>query len=343
MRKFKLLAFGLAVLTAGPALAGLEICNQSDQRQSVAIGHKQGDGWVSEGWWLIEPGKCSTPVKGDLKNRYYYYRATVPSGSFEDEGFYFCTQSEPFTIEGQDGCTARGFRREGFRKIDTGQTATHFTLTLLSQAEAAPVEDTGGPNAKVRYSSLSQGQFGEPFSERVIFQGCDAIDGLESCAFHANGWKYYAFYDDPTPHGFLVELEDIALNMPMAVSGDIVSYGDSSVTISLSRVELLPASDSYAVYRDAVQGSWASTDDPAYTLFVYGSELHEYYNGEYTGTQYIDFRNECSELPGVGPVMLQRPQMDPESLCYLIENISNGWLEIVLLGNANTLRFRKTD
>ena len=124
---------GIATLALWPmaAHAGLEICNDTDKEQSVAIAHLLDGTWTSEGWWNIQPDDCAMPLDGDLKNRYYYYRAEAAGDTFEDEGIYFCTESEAFTIEGQGDCDSRGHGEDGFRKIDTGTTATHFTLTLM--------------------------------------------------------------------------------------------------------------------------------------------------------------------------------------------------------------------
>lgn len=122
-----------------PAKAGLEFCNQTGQEQSIAIGHRVDGVWTSQGWWNIADGACAEPLTGPLQNRYYYYRAEVPNGTFEDDGHLFCVASAAFLISGQDGCTARGYERAGFALIDTGASATHFTLTLVPpSAEDTP-------------------------------------------------------------------------------------------------------------------------------------------------------------------------------------------------------------
>ena len=120
-----------AIWMGGSAQAGFTVCNDTAWTQSVSIGYKAGDEWVSEGWWNIEQSACATIIGGDLKNRYYYYRAEVDGGDFDGEGYYFCTTPSEYTIYGDEGCNQRGFDRESFREVDTGSTATDYTLTLI--------------------------------------------------------------------------------------------------------------------------------------------------------------------------------------------------------------------
>jgi len=122
---------GLFVGLSGAAHAGLTICNETAYKQGVSIGYKSGDAWVSEGWWNLPTGGCSTVVRGDLKNRYYYYRAEVNGGDFDGEDYMFCTTTTEYTIVGDTNCRGRGYDRESFREIDTGPTSTDYTLTLV--------------------------------------------------------------------------------------------------------------------------------------------------------------------------------------------------------------------
>ena len=98
-----LMAFGLA----GAAQAGLEVCNQTGEAQSIAIGYKGETDWTSEGWWKIAPGECSVLVGGDLTKRYYYYHADSKGGGFRGQDYVFCTQNDEFTIVGDTVGTRR--------------------------------------------------------------------------------------------------------------------------------------------------------------------------------------------------------------------------------------------
>ena len=108
--------------------AGMEFCNRSTETISVAIGYKSGSTWVSEGWWNIYPGECKTVKSGYLSNTYYYYRATSSSGNWEDD-YYFCTQSEAFTIYGDKNCVSRGYSRNGFKQVTSDGGSVFRNLT----------------------------------------------------------------------------------------------------------------------------------------------------------------------------------------------------------------------
>ena len=129
--------FGLALGVTGfanSAHAELKICNESRDTQSISIGYKGDEDWTSEGWWVIEPGQCSTPVGGDLTKRYYYLRAEVNGGEFKGEEYFFCTTPQEYTIVGDTDCNDRGYDSEDFIEIDTGETAKSYTYTLTQNA-----------------------------------------------------------------------------------------------------------------------------------------------------------------------------------------------------------------
>lgn len=143
---------------AGAAEAGLEFCNETDVFQSIAVGYMGDQDWTSEGWWLVEPGACVTPVEGDLQSRYYYYRAESDEGTFEGDGYGFCVASEAFTIVGLGDCEARGYETSDFREIDTGAEALHYTVTLgdgtaspemLPVPEAEPEPEADAPETRI--------------------------------------------------------------------------------------------------------------------------------------------------------------------------------------------------
>lgn len=124
----------IPVVAAVDAQAGLTICNDSDASQDVSIGYKGEEDWTSEGWWIIEPNECATPIGADLTRRYYYLRAEKAGGAFKGEEYYFCTSSEAYTIVGDTDCQERGYEREDFIEIDTGETGTDFTYRLTQAA-----------------------------------------------------------------------------------------------------------------------------------------------------------------------------------------------------------------
>jgi uncharacterized membrane protein len=130
------LAFA-ACLLATPALADFKICNNSGYGASVAIGYKDGDTWVSEGWWNSDSGDCVTPVSGALKNRYYYLRVESDDVDYPEGGYAFCVTPEAFTIRGDENCDARGFTKAFFGEVDTGD-AREWVFTLDPAQTGAP-------------------------------------------------------------------------------------------------------------------------------------------------------------------------------------------------------------
>jgi uncharacterized membrane protein len=128
------LAALLAVIASpSAARAELKFCNQTKSDVNLAIGYKsaESDQWVSEGWWIISPGKCTSPspLDGVLKARYYYYYADSDDLKWDGD-FIFCTSDKKFTINGDKDCKSRGYAPEGFREIDVGEaTSKEIDLT----------------------------------------------------------------------------------------------------------------------------------------------------------------------------------------------------------------------
>ncbi|SHJ22160.1 Uncharacterized membrane protein [Shimia gijangensis] len=111
--------------------AGLRLCNATPYVQTISIGyHDVNDNWTSEGWWDLKQDKCVTVVSGDLKKRYYFYRAEVDGGPVTEGDYMFCTSRDEYIIVGDTDCVERGYKREGFAQIDTGPTGTSFVFTL---------------------------------------------------------------------------------------------------------------------------------------------------------------------------------------------------------------------
>jgi len=112
--------------------AGLEICNETSDVQSISLGYEGAEGWTSEGWWVADPGECVTPTLDGKARRYFYYRAEVDAGDFSGQSYFFCTTPEEYTIVGDSDCESRGYDREDFAEIDTGGTDGLFTFTMVS-------------------------------------------------------------------------------------------------------------------------------------------------------------------------------------------------------------------
>ena len=111
-------AFGFAA----PASADLKLCNTTTSRVGVAIGYKDAQGWVSEGWWNVAAQTCEVLLKGTLVARYYYIHALDYDRGGEWGGKAFmCVDDKAFTIQGVQDCQSRGFKRSGFFEVDTNE------------------------------------------------------------------------------------------------------------------------------------------------------------------------------------------------------------------------------
>jgi uncharacterized membrane protein len=98
------------------------LCNSTKSRVGVAVGYKDGESWVTEGWWNVAASSCETLLKGPLVARYYYvYALDYDHGGEWGGGAFMCTREKEFTIKGIDNCLARNYNRTGFFEIDTGE------------------------------------------------------------------------------------------------------------------------------------------------------------------------------------------------------------------------------
>jgi uncharacterized membrane protein len=124
-----------AFALAGPASADLKLCNTTSSRIGVAIGYKDEQGWVSEGWWNVASQSCEVLLKGTLVARYYYIHALDYDRGGEWGGKAFmCTGDKAFTIRGVQDCQSRGFKRSGFFEVDTNEEKD-WTVRLSDPGE----------------------------------------------------------------------------------------------------------------------------------------------------------------------------------------------------------------
>ena len=137
-----------AFATAEPARADFRLCNNTGSRVGVAIGYKDAEGWITEGWWNISARSCDTLLRGTLVARYYYIYAVDYDRGGEWSGHAFmCSREKEFTIRGTENCLARGYDRTGYFEVDT-QEQRSWTVQLTDTAEQPvdrPLLPRGGP------------------------------------------------------------------------------------------------------------------------------------------------------------------------------------------------------
>jgi uncharacterized membrane protein len=132
-----LLALGAlagAVLASGTAYADLRICNNTTSRVGVALGYRDSQGWVTEGWWNLAPrgstNGCETILRGALVARFYYIHAVDYDKGGEWTGkSKMCVRNREFIIRGLEDCLVRGFDHASFFEVDTGEQKS-WTIQL---------------------------------------------------------------------------------------------------------------------------------------------------------------------------------------------------------------------
>ena len=142
------LLLGTMTLTATPAAADFRLCNNTSSRVGIALGYKDAEGWVTEGWWNISSNSCETLLRGNLIARYYYiYALDYDRGGEWSGQAFMCSRDKEFTIRGIENCLARGYDRTGFFEVDTGeQRAWTVQLTETGDQNQQRVPLPGLPN-----------------------------------------------------------------------------------------------------------------------------------------------------------------------------------------------------
>lgn len=326
----KQLACAVVVALAGaaPALAGLEICNDTSATHPVAIGYKSGDQWISEGWWTIPADECRTLISADLANRYYYFMARLQDWGFAHEDIVFCVTPEVFTITGDENCEARGYETGRFAKIDTGKTARHHTHFLSGYVSPLNAPD----------------EFTEPYADRVTFQDCPVADPGETpfCSFHGAGTKFYVTDDGTTPDYIFRLLETLPPGTPLYVEGELTGIYDTSAEVVLHKAEPQQWDAADGVL-DLLQGHWVSLSDPEDQFTVTGAEKTNLYGGQFFGVDYLSVQQQCGEWSGEPPYLYMREEESGEGQCFGLAHVGERDLTLVFLPRGLFQDFRRVD
>jgi uncharacterized membrane protein len=126
------------LMASGAARADFRLCNNTGSRVGIALGYKDAEGWVTEGWWNVSARSCETLLRGGLVARYYYVYAVDYDRGGEWSGHaYMCSRDKEFIIRGNENCLARGYDRTGFFEIDTGEQRA-WTVQLTNSTQQPP-------------------------------------------------------------------------------------------------------------------------------------------------------------------------------------------------------------
>jgi uncharacterized membrane protein len=347
MKHLRPTALVALMLTPSVGWAGLEFCNETSVKQTVAIGYKDGEDWVSEGWWNIDSGDCATPINDDLKSRYYYYRALVSGREFQDENIAFCTAGKAFTIVGDSDCVSRGYEESMFSKIDTGKTAKHFTFTITDAGFPAPTPEptptpAPAPDPVPESTSAEPERYGEPYASAAILQECLSSGGQTTCSFHADGTKLFVQDDGRTPSHIFGVLQSLEVGEPITIAGDLVAFYDHTADVVLREVTTRSWSGA-DILLDKMQGQWYAKDDPDAQFTILGSERENTYSGAITGIDYLSVQEWCAGFEGDGSYLYAREEGSGDSFCYAIENVDDSSMTLTFLPRGNMLEYLRLD
>ncbi len=88
---------------------GFSSLQQHVERVGIALGYKDNEGWVTEGWWNVSSRACETLLRGTLVARFYYiYAIDYDRGGEWSGQAFMCSRDKEFTIKGTEDCLARG-------------------------------------------------------------------------------------------------------------------------------------------------------------------------------------------------------------------------------------------
>lgn len=142
---FAALLLSLLCVSATPAAADFRLCNNTGSRVGIALGYKDNEGWVTEGWWNVSSKACETLLRGTLVARFYYiYAIDYDRGGEWSGQAFMCSRDKEFTIKGTEDCLARGFDRTGYFEVDTGEQRA-WTVQLTEANEQLPKTPGGIP------------------------------------------------------------------------------------------------------------------------------------------------------------------------------------------------------
>ena len=93
---------------------GLTLCNRSENRVWSAIGRRNGDGWESRGWWVLEAGGCARVIDEPLlqTEHFVFGEMEVEEGkrSLLRGADTFCITRAKFAISGREDCRSSAYQ-----------------------------------------------------------------------------------------------------------------------------------------------------------------------------------------------------------------------------------------
>ena len=101
----------------GTSRTNWEFCNHSNKpKVSIAISYLNNGNWISEGWWVVNRGKCKT-LSPSTSNRYFYYYANSGNIEWGGDTSICLHEHKKFRIGDIDCSPPYSLRK--FKKVDT--------------------------------------------------------------------------------------------------------------------------------------------------------------------------------------------------------------------------------
>lgn len=95
---------------------GLTLCNRTEERIWTAIGRRNGEGWESRGWWLLEAGGCARVIDEPLLQTEHFVFGEMEGKDGDGVRHLlrgadtFCLARAKFAISGRENCEASAHR-----------------------------------------------------------------------------------------------------------------------------------------------------------------------------------------------------------------------------------------
>ena len=115
------------------------MCNDTKSLVGVALGYREEEKWITEGWWQIPAETCSSLIEGNLNSRFFYiYAEDADHGGQWRGDVFMCTNDREFRIQGVDECFSRGFQKTGFFEVDTSDKGSWMVRLTESGQTGSP-------------------------------------------------------------------------------------------------------------------------------------------------------------------------------------------------------------
>ncbi|WP_283427631.1 hypothetical protein [Shimia sagamensis] len=200
-------------------------------------------------------------------------------------------------------------------------------MTLASVGQAQMFIDSG----------VESGTRGEPIEDVAMLHSCIFETEVPSCQLTSNGFTYYVSWNEPTPSYIVEAMGTLHVNAPLWLRADIVEMGDMSAELAVHAFRHDPSLDPYAEIRANLQGQWVFAADPAYTSTVWGDQVTEEINGDYSSEYTLQLADACEKSNGQGPVMIAYIDPWSEPPCMIIEAVTADKMIMQLAGGDGTL------